>query len=151
VQAEAPPAEAVTVVTADPVTPDPVATPAAVAAAELAPSVEPVPYVEAEREVVTRLEEPVFSLASVGNETLPAQDPQPETLADGQGTIWYVVANTVNVRSGPSTEAEIVGKLASGEATLLVQSVDADWARIVIQGDGVEGFVAKRYLSPEAP
>jgi hypothetical protein len=32
-----------------------------------------------------------------------------------------------------------------------VQAVDDDWARIVIQGDGVEGFVAMRYLSPEAP
>jgi hypothetical protein len=32
-----------------------------------------------------------------------------------------------------------------------VQTVDDDWARIVIQGDGVEGFVALRYLSAEAP
>lgn len=42
-------------------------------------------------------------------------------------------------------------RLANGEATLMVQAVDADWARIVIQGDGVEGFVALRYLSAEAP
>mgnify|MGYP000107740910 CR=1 FL=1 len=69
----------------------------------------------------------------------------------GQGTIWYVNASSVNVRAEPSTEAEIVGRLASGEATLMVQAVDADWARIVIQGDGVEGFVALRYLSAEAP
>jgi SH3-like domain-containing protein len=58
---------------------------------------------------------------------------------------------SVNVRAGPSTDTEVVGKLASGEATLVVQAVDEEWARIVIQGDGVEGFVALRYLSAEAP
>lgn len=57
----------------------------------------------------------------------------------------------MNVRAGPSTDAEIVGRLGSGEATLMVQVVDDAWARIVIQGDGVEGFVALRYLSAEAP
>lgn len=121
-----------------------------VAAAEPA---EPAPYVEPEREVVTALEEPVFSLAAIGNETPPSAPaaPQPEVLAGGEGTIWYVNASSVNVRAGPSTEAEVVGKLASGEATLVVQAVNDDWAHIVIQGDGVEGFVALRYLSAEAP
>jgi uncharacterized protein YgiM (DUF1202 family) len=129
---------------------------AAVPAAEIAPApvvarAEPEPYVEPERKLVTRVEEPVFSLASVGTEPVPAADPQPEVAAGGTGTIWYVVANSVNVRAEPSTEGEVLGKLASGEAALLVQAVDDEWARIVIQGDGVEGFVALRYLSPEAP
>jgi outer membrane biosynthesis protein TonB len=143
-----------TVVTADPVTPapKPAVAPEApvVARAEPEPS-EPEPYVEPERTLVTRVEEPVFSLASVGNEAPPAADPQPEVAAGGTGTIWYVVANSVNVRAEPSTEAEVLGRLVTGEATLLVQAVDSEWARIVIQGDGVEGFVAMRYLSPEAP
>lgn len=129
-----------------------------VAAAEVpvaAPDVaraEPEPYVEPDREFVTEVREPVFSLANLGNEALPAAaDPQPEAADGGVGTIWYVVANRVNVRAEPSTTADIVGKLGSGEATLVVQSIDGEWARIVIQGDGVEGFVAMRYLSPEAP
>ena len=111
---------------------------------------EPAPYVEPQRELVTALDEPVFSLAAVGNEAPPAS-PQPEVLPGGEGTIWYVNARSVNVRSEPSTDAEVVGKLNSGEATLVVQAVNDDWARIVIQGDGVEGFVALRYLSAEAP
>lgn len=121
-----------------------------VAAAE---PVEAAPYVEPVRDLVTELEEPVFSLSSIGNETPPStpEAPQPEELAGGEGTIWYVNASSVNVRAGPSTEAEVLGKLTSGEATLVVQAVDDDWARIVIQGDGVEGFVAMRYLSAEAP
>lgn len=108
------------------------------------------PYVEPAREVVTALAEPVFSLASLGNEAVP-EVVSGEGLVGGAGTIWYVTANSVNVRAKPSTGAEVVGRLASGEAALVVQAVDGDWARIVIQGDGVEGFVALRYLSPEAP
>jgi uncharacterized protein YgiM (DUF1202 family) len=145
-------AEAVTVVAAEPV-----AKPAAKPVAEPAPVVaraEPEPYVEPERQLVTEVEEPVFSLSSVGNEAVPeapAQQAAPEVADGGAGTIWYVVADSVNVRAEPSTEAEVLGKLGSGEAALLVQAVDDEWARIVIQGDGVEGFVAMRYLSPEAP
>lgn len=117
----------------------------------------PAPREEPVRTVVTEVKEPVFSLSSIGNETVPgtpvrADAPAAPELADGgEGTIWYVNASSVNVRAEPSTEAEIVGRLGSGEATLMVQAVNTDWARIVIQGDGVEGFVALRYLSPEAP
>jgi hypothetical protein len=138
-----------TVVTADPVAPAP--KPAVEPEAPVVASAEPAPYVEPERTLVTRIEEPVFSLAALGNEAPPAADPQPEVASGGTGTIWYVVANSVNVRAEPSTEAEVLGRLVTGEATLLVQAVDSEWARIVIQGDGVEGFVAMRYLSPEAP
>lgn len=135
--------------------PAPAMTPAAepapvVAAAE---PVKPAPYVEPERTLVTEVQEPVFSLAAVGNEAPPATlaTSEPEVADGGEGTIWYVNASSVNVRAEPSTEADVVGRLASGEATLVVQAVDGDWARIVIQGDGVEGFVAMRYLSAEAP
>ena len=122
----------------------PVAEETVVAAAE------PEPYVEPARTVVTEVQEPIFSLAAVGNEAVPAT-PAAEVPDGGEGTIWYVTASSVNVRAEPSTDAEIVGRLGSGEATLMVQAVDSDWARIVIQGDGVEGFVALRYLSAEAP
>jgi hypothetical protein len=139
--------------------PAPVAT-APVALAETGPVVE----VEAGREVVSVVEEPVFSLTSFGNEPVPGEDGAPietaiaEAIAEpaaeeapAGGTIWYVTADSVNVRAGPSTDAEVLGRLGSGEATLLVAAVDSDWARIVIQGDGVEGYVAMRYLSPTSP
>lgn len=155
VVAEATEPAPVTVIAAEPAAPTAkpaAAAPAAdTAIASAAPAeVTPEPYVEATREVVTKVEEPVFSLASVGNEAVPAA-PQPERADGDAGTIWYVVANSVNVRAEPSTDSEVLGRLGSGEAALLVQAVDDDWARIVIQGDGVEGFVAMRYLSPEAP
>jgi len=155
---EAAPVESAPMVIA--ATPEPSSKPAPVPAPvsaqpEPAPT-EPAPYVEPVREVVQAVEEPVFTLSALGNELVPGENgiapvsdqPAPETPAEG---IWYVNASSVNVRSGPSTEAEVLGRLASGEAALMVSSVDGEWARIVIQGDGLEGYVALRYLTPEAP
>jgi uncharacterized protein YgiM (DUF1202 family) len=122
-------------------------------------------------------DDPVFTLSTLGNELVPGEGgtpldpaalaaseadlpaPEPasassaeaEVLPANQGTVWYVNASSVNVRSAPNTEAEVVGKLGSGEAALMVAAVDGQWARIVIQGDGVEGYVALRFLTPEAP
>lgn len=128
----------------------------------IAEPIQPDTIVEPVREVVQAVEEPIFTLSAFGNEPVPGQEgvevvaeftPEPiaELSAAGDGTIWYVTADSVNVRATPSTDAEVLGKLALGEATLLVQQVDAEWARIVIQGDGIEGFVATRFLAPVAP
>lgn len=141
-------------VEAEPVVETVAATPAVTEAAPVVARAETEPYVEPERTVVTAVEEPVFSLSAIGNEAVPtaaAEEPAPEAVASGTGTIWYINADQVNVRAEPTTDAEILGKLVLGEAALVVQAVDGEWARIVIQGDGVEGFVAMRYLSPEAP
>jgi uncharacterized protein YgiM (DUF1202 family) len=149
--AEAPAEPAPVLVAAEPeVTPEPVVQ--AIASVEPAP--EPAPYVEPVRAAV---DEPIFTLSSLGNELVPGEDgaaveaAMEETNLPGESTIWYVNASSVNVRAEPSTEAEVVGKLGSGEAAMVVAPVDGDWARIIIQGDGVEGYVALRYLSPEAP
>jgi hypothetical protein len=120
--------------------------------------------VKAGRNVVRAVEEPVFTLSALGNEPVPGEDgtaidaalaevaaaPEAAPLPAG-GTIWYVTADSVNVRAAPSTEAEVLDRLGSGEATLLVTAVNSEWAQIVIQGDGVEGYVALRYLSPTTP
>ena len=160
---------------------DPVADTAAPELASIAAPVETLPLPE----VVQAVEEPVFTLASLGNELVPGedgtpiqttdseavdlaspavqadgslaagdalpQDPMPELAAGGEGTIWYVNASSVNVRSAPTTDAEVLGKLGAGEAALIVAAVDGQWARIVIQGDGLEGYVALQYLSPTSP
>jgi hypothetical protein len=139
--------------------------PAPVAAAPVAMAASAV-EVDAGRNLVRAVEEEVFTLSVLGNEPVPGEDgtavealvteaatdpAEPATPAFGGGTIWYVTADSVNVRSAPSTGADVLGRLQTGEAALLVAAVDADWGRIVIQGDGVEGFVALRFLSPVAP
>lgn len=129
-----------------------------VAVAAVAPAApEPV------RAVVEEIDE-VFTLSNLQTEEIPAgpdatEAVAGETLAEPtaadtsgvEGQIMYVTANSVNVREGPSTDASVLGKLTSGEAALVVSDVDGEWARIVIQGDGMEGFVAMRFLSAESP
>lgn len=130
-------------------------------------AVTPALVVEPEREVVQLVEDPVFSLESFGNESIPGEDearaaalaaepeaavtPDVETPAGDQAQVWFVKADSVNVRAEPSTEAAILGKLGTGEELLLVAVVNEEWSRIVIQGDGIEGYVATRFLSPVAP
>ena len=115
-------------------------------------------YVEPQRELVQAVAEPIFTLSSLGNELVPGERQSsaetaatmaPEDPQRADGTIWYVTANSVNVRAEPSTDAKVLGKLGNGEAALMVAAVDADWGQIVIQGDGLEGYVALRYLTPE--
>ncbi len=146
--------------------PEPQPAPELAPAPALAEVIEPDLVVEPVREVVQTVTDPVFTLESFGNEPVPGEaearaaaepeaaaqpEVQPDTMAEDQGQVWYVKADSVNVRAEPSTEAEILGKLGNGEALLLVASVDDEWAKIVIQGDGVEGYVATRFLSPVAP
>lgn len=146
--------------------PEPQPAPELAPAPALAEAIEPDLVVEPVREVVQAVDDPVFTLESFGNEPVPGEaearagvepeaavqpEVQPDAMAEDQGQVWYVKADSVNVRAEPSTEAEILGKLGNGEALLLVAAVDDEWARIVIQGDGVEGYVATRFLSPVAP
>lgn len=133
----------------------PAPAPVPVAAPEPAPAVasaasvpDPVPV----RQKVTPA--PVFTLSalpSIGEDradphaVLPAATEVTDTGAEP--VVWLVSATSVNVRQGPSTDTSVVGKLANGEAVTVV-SVEGDWARIMIEGDGLEGYVAARFLIP---
>lgn len=100
--------------------------------------------------VPTEPENTVFTLSNFA-------DPVPDvatTVAEedtAEGEIWYVAGNSLNVRAGPSTNDDVVGKLSRGEATLVVWREGEDWARIRIEGDGIEGYVAMRFLTPNVP
>lgn len=102
---------------------------------------------------------PVFTLSvlpTIGGDTA---DPDPAlAAAEGEadpaldvtgGSVWYVTASAVNVRQGPSTGTSIVGRLTGGEAVTVVAMDGSGWARILIEGDGIEGYVAARFLTPE--
>lgn len=129
----------------------------------VAPPLVAAPVVQPERQVVQVLEDPVFSLESYGNEAVPGEDQANAAEAPSEGfvpvgaetgepgRVLYVIADSVNVRAGPSTDADILGKLSSGETLVLVANVDDEWSRIVIEGDGVEGYIATRFLSSVAP
>ncbi|MDF2539017.1 MAG: hypothetical protein K0S76_2038 [Herbinix sp.] len=53
--------------------------------------------------------------------------------------------NYVNIRSGPSTDHEVVGKLYRGCFTEILEYLDGDWVKIK-SGD-VTGYIAANYLA----
>lgn len=65
--------------------------------------------------------------------------------------IWYVTGSKVNVREGPSTNYSVMGNVTYGEAAEIVSELDADWIKIRIEGDGVEGFIMKRFMTDVDP
>ena len=74
----------------------------------------------------------------------PVVVPAPES-----GKILFIGAKSVNVREGPGKDFAVVGRLARGEAVLVVADGEGPdgWSLIRIEGDGVEGYVASRLLT----
>lgn len=66
---------------------------------------------------------------------------------DSAREVMYVSGRSVNVRSGPSTQDEIVGRLTRGEAVTVVSFEDNGWARVRIEGDGIDGFMSMDFLT----
>jgi len=65
--------------------------------------------------------------------------------------IMYVSSNAVNVRQGPSTNFEVVGRLTRAEAVTVLSAEQDGWVKISIEGDGLEGYIAARLLSDRDP
>ena len=72
------------------------------------------------------------------------------TLAPQEGAVKYVSGRSVNVRGGPSTQDAVVGRLTRGEAVTIVWIEDNGWARIRVEGDGIDGFMSMDFLSDAA-
>ena len=123
------------------IVPDPVIAEAPVVAVALVAEVAPAP-------VPVEPENTVFTLSDYADPA-PEAGVAPEQAAEGE--IWYVAGNSLNVRAGPSIIDAIVGKLSRGEAMLMVARDGGDWAQVRIEGDGIEGYVATRFLTAELP
>ena len=87
------------------------------------------------------LVEPAPPRAAVAEPVAPPAPP-----ADATPRLQYVVADTVNVRAGPSAKTESLTKLDRGEAVQVLPSDTPGWSMIQLEGDGVEGYVATRFL-----
>lgn len=66
---------------------------------------------------------------------------------DAAPVVMYVTGRAVNVRSGPSTGTDVVGRLTRGEAVTVIRVEDDGWARIRIEGDGIDGFMSLDFLT----
>ncbi len=78
----------------------------------------------------------------------PATEP---SVAQSADAVWYVSAKAVNVREGPSTQYSVIDRLTRGEAATVVALEGNGWARIRIEGDGIEGYVSADFLTQDAP
>ncbi len=56
-----------------------------------------------------------------------------------------IADNYVNVRSEPSTDSEVVGKLYRGCAADILEYLEGDWVKI--QSGDVKGYIASNYLA----
>ena len=71
-------------------------------------------------------------------------------LAIEQDVRW-VLARAVNVRQGPSTSHAVIGKVYEFDAVQVLTDPTSNWVQIRIEGDGVEGYMASRFLSQTNP
>ncbi|MCA3558693.1 MAG: SH3 domain-containing protein [Rhodobacter sp.] len=79
------------------------------------------------------------------------QPPAPPAANAGAAPqMQYVLADTVNVRAGPSVRTDSLIRLDRGEAVQVLPSDTPGWSKIRLQGDGREGYVASRFLG-DAP
>jgi uncharacterized protein YgiM (DUF1202 family) len=52
----------------------------------------------------------------------------------------------VNMRGGPSTAFEVIGRLTLGEEVQVVDDSGSGWVLVRLEGDGGEGWIARRFL-----
>ena len=129
-----------------PVTQDPAVVPASLSTLAASPAVE--------TDTTTYTGYTQDALGGGMSLSMPMVQPTSETVTTDNtevepvgGYIAYVSGSSVNVRSGPSAETEPVARLARGESVLVLPSDTPGWSMIRIEGDGVEGYIASRFLS----
>ncbi len=77
----------------------------------------------------------------------PETTPQETTEAPTEATpVTYKTTTTLNIRSGPSTDHDRIGKFDPDKTVEYLRDHDAEWA--VILYNGAEAYVAKEYLTP---
>lgn len=85
--------------------------------------------------------------AAVPQTDSPAATPEAEAVP----VVRYVAASRVNVRQGPSTGNPVVGSVAYADAVEIVSEPTNGWVEIRIEGDGVHGYMAARFLQETPP
>ena len=77
----------------------------------------------------------------------PATPPPPAAVEERVTGTVYVTASALNVRSEPSTEAEVIASAKQGTPLGVVRS-DEGWTRVRL-ADGTVGWVSSRYVADE--
>ncbi len=83
-------------------------------------------------------------LAAIMN---PAPQTAPQEEALNAFILREVSASRVNVRSGPSTQNAVLGQVVQAEIVRIISPEENGWVKISVEGDGVEGYMAARFLT----
>jgi ABC-type branched-subunit amino acid transport system substrate-binding protein len=71
----------------------------------------------------------------------PIITPTPTATATPAGVVATIISNVQNVRSGPSTDFEVIGQLDEGEQVQIIGAT-TDFSWLVIQFRGQQGWIA---------
>lgn len=118
--------------------------------AAIAPDVAPAPVVDVAFAPTAAL----INASVTDADPTPAPSPAADLAASSDnalGQIMYVTGRSVNVRGGPSTRNAVVGKLGRGDAVSVVWVEENGWARIRVEGDGVDGYMSLSFLTETDP
>ena len=74
-----------------------------------------------------------------------------EQQQDPPTNVQFVTGERVNVRQAPTTSAAVVDQVVFAEAVEVLTEPENGWVQIRIEGDGVEGFMASRFLQSNDP
>lgn len=82
-----------------------------------------------------------------GRKTITLAQPSDAQLqAQQEMFLRRVTGTVVNVRSGPSTQYEVLGQVALNDIVRITSDPTNNWVKISVEGDGVEGFMSRKFL-----
>ncbi len=73
----------------------------------------------------------------------------PATPSNGEGEIWTVTGNTVNLRTEAGTFGAVIGQTRRGDSAEVIELLDNGWARVFILESGLEAFMSADFLRRE--
>ena len=80
--------------------------------------------------------------------TAPSREEKTDPQSGQVYTVVYCTGDSVNVRKGPGTDHESVGKIHFGESADRIQDLDG-WSRVIFHNEEV--YISSRYLSETEP
>ncbi len=79
-----------------------------------------------------------------------AQPDDPLAMGDGQ-TLRWIAVQRANVRADARKSAPVTARLEQGEAVAVLWTDPSGWARVRIEGDGIDGYVHESLLTDLNP
>jgi cell wall-associated NlpC family hydrolase len=73
----------------------------------------------------------------------------PEPVFEPADETMFLQAGSVNLRSGPSTDTEVLTVLAYGQS-MQRTGISEEWSRVLLE-DGTEGFLMSKFIDSSAP